>query len=143
MEGEKFAGRAGAESVSIVHAKTIRDPIEFVSWELGELIGPVGCGREGFLQLVVCLTVIPTYPKTTLLNVDVLWGVLGGLAYNVWAGSRRGFGFGIETAGKHFVSPAGQHSHYAWAPFGSRDADVSPIVLEVQIDGRVLREGRQ
>jgi hypothetical protein len=131
MEGEEFTGRAGAESVSIVHAKTIRDPIEFVSWELRELVGPIGCGREGLLQLVVCLAVIPTHPKTTLLNVDVFWGVLGGLADNVWAGCRGEFGLCVKTAGEHFISPSGQHGHSAWSPFRSRNADVFPIALKI------------
>jgi hypothetical protein len=131
MDGEEFAGRAGAESVSIVYAKAIRDPIEFVSRELGELIGSIGCGREGLLKLIVGLTVIPTHSNTTIFNIYVLWGVLGGLMYDVWAGCRGGFELCVETAGEHFVSPSSQYGDSAWSPFRSRYAYMLPITLKV------------
>jgi hypothetical protein len=56
-------GGAGAESISIVHTKAIRDPIVAVAWKLGELISPVSSGRKIFLQLVIRLSVIPTDPN--------------------------------------------------------------------------------
>jgi hypothetical protein len=95
MDGKEFAGRAGAESVSIVYAKAIRDPIEFVSRELGELIGPIGCGREGLLQLVVRHAVIPTHSNATLSDINVLGRVGRVFANDVGTGSRGRFGHGI------------------------------------------------
>ena len=46
VNGKEFTGRAGAESIGIIHAKAIRDPIVLVAREFGELVGVVRSGRK-------------------------------------------------------------------------------------------------
>jgi hypothetical protein len=79
VNGEEFTGRAGAESVCIVHAKTIRYPIVLISREFGELVSAICSGRKGFLQLVIRSPVIATYPKTTFFDINIFGCVGGGV----------------------------------------------------------------
>ena len=83
VDGEEFAERAGAESVSIVHAEAIRDPIIFVPRKLSEFVGAVGSGRERFLKLVVSQTVITTNPNAAFGDGNILGSVGGGFANDV------------------------------------------------------------
>jgi hypothetical protein len=129
--GEELAGRARAECIGIIHAKTIRYPIVVVSRELREFVGAVGGGWEGFLQLIIWASVIPANPETTVLDVDVFGGVMGGFANNVGAGGRRGFGLGVEAACQHFRGPSREHGDGPRAPFRDGNADMFPIGLEI------------
>jgi hypothetical protein len=88
--GEELAGRAGAECIGIIHAKTIRYPIVVVSRELREFVGAVGSGWEGFLQLIIWASVIPANPETTVLDVDVFGGVMGGVCEKCGGGRPKG-----------------------------------------------------
>jgi hypothetical protein len=129
--GEEFAGRARAEGVSIVHAETIRYPIEIISRELCELIGPVGCRGKGFLQLIIRSPVIPANPETTILDINVFGGVMGGFANDVGAGGRRRFGLSIEATGKHLGGPSRENGDGPRAPFRDRNADMFPIWFKI------------
>jgi hypothetical protein len=134
VDSEEFAGRAGAESVGIVHAEAIRDPIILISRELSEFVGAVCSGREGFLQLVVRSPVIPTYPKTTVLDINIFEGVGGGGGCgtdNVGAGGWRRFWLGVEAARKHLGGPSRENGGGTGAPFRYGDTNVFPIRFEI------------
>jgi hypothetical protein len=143
VDGEEFAGRAGAEGVSVIHAETIRYPIIFVSREIGEFIGAVGSGWEGFLQLVIWSPVIATYPKATFLDIYVLGGVGWGFANDVGSRGRRRFRFGVESARQHLGGPSRENGGGTGAPFRYRDTHVFPICLKIQVDGWMLSKGRK
>jgi hypothetical protein len=85
VDSQEFAGRAGAESVCVIHAKPVGYPIETMAREFGKFICAIGGGGKRLLELIVRLSVIATYPEAAVFYVHIFGGVLGGLTDDVGA----------------------------------------------------------
>jgi hypothetical protein len=95
---KKFARGAGCESISIIHAKPVRAPIQGIAGKFRKFIGAVGSSWKGFLELVIGHPVIPAHPDPALSYIHILGGVGWGFSDDVWARGGGRFGKGVKTA---------------------------------------------
>jgi hypothetical protein len=95
---KKFARGAGCESISIIHAKPVRAPIQGIAGKFRKFISAVGSSWKGLLELVVGHPVIPAYPDPALSNIYILGGVGWGFSDDVWARCGGRFGKGVKAA---------------------------------------------
>ncbi len=89
------------------------------------------------------MSVIPTHAETAVFYIHIFGGILGGLADDVGTGCGRRFRLSVEAAGEHFVGPSSEDGDSAWSPLRSRDTNMLPIAFEVQVNRRMLGEGRK
>jgi hypothetical protein len=86
VDSQEFTGGAGAESVCVIHTKSVGYPIETMARELGQFICAIGGGGKGLLELIICLSVIAAYSEAAVFNIHIFRGVLGG-AYGQCGGA--------------------------------------------------------
>jgi hypothetical protein len=98
VNSKEFTRGAGCESISIIHAKPVRAPIQGIAGKFRKFIGAIGGSRKGLLKLVIWHPVIPAHSDPALSYIDIFGGVGWGFADDVWARGGGRFRKGVKVA---------------------------------------------